>query len=110
MSCSGTPASPDFPLALAPARTFALESEVPMLHEKGLGLGGSLECALVFGDKGPLNNTGMRFPNEPARHKMLDFIGDMALLESLPWAHIRLFRPGHKLNYEIIKALLEVKR
>lgn len=94
---------------LAPARTFALESEVQLLLQQQKGLGGSLANALVIGDNGPLNPEGMRFPDEPARHKLVDLIGDLSLLGALPFAHIFIKRPGHKLNHALVKSLWSVR-
>lgn len=90
---------------LARARTFALQSEVEMIRAQGLGDGGSLQNAVVLGSQGPLNPEGLRFPNEPARHKMLDLIGDLFLLGALPYAHLDIKRPGHKLNHQLVKIL-----
>jgi UDP-3-O-[3-hydroxymyristoyl] N-acetylglucosamine deacetylase len=94
----------DFTTAIAPARTFALAAEVAALRAQGLARGGSLDCALVIGDGGPLNPDGMRFPDEPARHKLLDAIGDLSLLGGLPWARVVLFRPSHELNRALVAA------
>ncbi len=64
---------------IAPARTFGFLKEVEMLRQQGLALGGSLENAVVIGDTGVLNNA-LRFDDEFVRHKILDVIGDMALV------------------------------
>ena len=64
---------------IAPARTFGFLKEVEMLRQHGLALGGSLENAIVIGDTGVLNNA-LRFEDEFVRHKILDAIGDMALV------------------------------
>lgn len=90
---------------IALARTFAFETEVAQLHRAGLAKGGSLENAVILGRDGPINPEGLRFENEPARHKILDFIGDMSFLGALPHAHITLERPGHHLHHELVRAL-----
>ncbi|MBN2525759.1 MAG: UDP-3-O-[3-hydroxymyristoyl] N-acetylglucosamine deacetylase [Deltaproteobacteria bacterium] len=95
----------NFLLEVAPARTYVLEKEVTQLRNSGLALGGTLQNALVINDHGPLNSDGMRFPNEPARHKMLDLLGDLALLGAFPAAHLDVYHPGHKINHEIVRRL-----
>lgn len=65
---------------IAPARTFGFLKEVEYLHSKGLARGGSLDNVVVVGDEGVVNKEGLRFPDEFVRHKLLDFIGDMAML------------------------------
>ena len=101
------PSHDDFGTEIASARTFALESEVDAILKAGLGRGGSLDNALIIGVDGPVNSHGQRFFNEPARHKMLDLLGDLFLLGSWPWADIEIIRPGHKLTHSLIG---EIKR
>src|SRR3989442_1383082 len=67
---------------LAPARTFCLVQDVEAMRRQGLALGGSLSNAVVVGDDGILNGP-LRFPDEFVRHKLLDLIGDLALLGDL---------------------------
>ena len=98
-----TPTVDDFVEILAPARTFAMEDEVEQILASGLGLGGSLENALIIGNSGPLNPGGFRFDNEPVRHKMLDVIGDLALLGGLPLARLEIVRPGHQIMHELVR-------
>lgn len=105
MSFQIFPESVDFENEIAPARTFALAEDVCRLQAQGLARGGTLNNALVFDDHGPLNPEGLRFSDEPARHKMLDLIGDLSLLGALPLAHIHILRPGHALNHRIVQAL-----
>ena len=64
---------------IAPARTFGFLREVELLRKSGLALGGSLENAVVIGETGVLNNK-LRFEDEFVRHKILDAVGDLALL------------------------------
>jgi UDP-3-O-[3-hydroxymyristoyl] N-acetylglucosamine deacetylase len=90
---------------IAPARTFVFEHELKPLLDANLAKGGSPDNALVLSNRGPLNPGGLRFPDEPARHKLLDVIGDLFVLGGLPCAQIRLFRPGHHLNHEIARRL-----
>jgi UDP-3-O-[3-hydroxymyristoyl] N-acetylglucosamine deacetylase/3-hydroxyacyl-[acyl-carrier-protein] dehydratase len=90
---------------IAPARTFALESEIEMLRGAGLIKGGSLECAVVVGDNGPLNEDGMRFDDEPVRHKILDLIGDLTLFGARLKGHIIAMRSGHAVNVGMIRSV-----
>lgn len=100
------PFGPDgFATAVAPARTFGLAHQVDQLRASGLIQGGSLDNALVCGEEGWLNPP-LRFDNEPARHKMLDLMGDLSLLGSLPIAHIVAYKASHRLHGELAAALL----
>ncbi|MGG6241310.1 UDP-3-O-acyl-N-acetylglucosamine deacetylase [Nodosilinea sp. AN01ver1] len=94
-----------FATAVAPARTFGLAHQVDQLRASGLIQGGSLDNALVCGEEGWLNPP-LRFDNEPARHKMLDLIGDLSLLGSLPIAHIVAYKASHRLHGELAAALV----
>jgi UDP-3-O-acyl N-acetylglucosamine deacetylase len=85
-----------FARELAPARTFCFEDEVQTLLAAGLGAGGSLENALVLSERGP--SRPLRFPNEPARHKALDLLGDLALLGGRVCAHVIAVKAGHSLH------------
>ncbi len=67
----------DYGKEIAPARTFALEEELPMIRQAGLGKGLDESSALLLGQEGYMNVA--RFPDEPARHKLLDLIGDLYL-------------------------------
>ena len=91
---------------IAPARTFTFLKEVEMLRQKGLALGGSLENAIVVGETGVLNN-GLRFDDEFVRHKILDAIGDMALLGHPIIGHLVVHRGGHALHAEFAARVLE---
>lgn len=91
---------------IAPARTFGFLSELDELKSKGLALGASAKNAIVIGDKG--YNTPLRFPDELVRHKILDLIGDISILNSDIRAHIICVRSGHELNIELAKKLKEV--
>jgi len=90
---------------IAPARTFGYLDEVEALRARGLALGGSLENAVVFGPDGPL--VPLRFPDEPVRHKVLDLLGDFALLGFRLDAFVRAERSGHALHAQAVKTLRE---
>ncbi|KAA0265012.1 MAG: bifunctional UDP-3-O-[3-hydroxymyristoyl] N-acetylglucosamine deacetylase/3-hydroxyacyl-ACP dehydratase [Chlorobiota bacterium] len=120
----------EFVKDFAPARTFCFLSEVEMLANQGLIKGGDLENAVVIVDKGLeeneleelgdklgieekfvlgetgiLNNKQFRFRNEPVRHKLLDLIGDLALIGVPIKAQILAARPGHKANVEFARMI-----
>lgn len=90
---------------IAPARTFTFLKEVEMLRQQGLALGGSLENAVVIGDTGVLNNA-LRFEDEFVRHKILDLIGDMALVGHPIIGHLVAHRGGHAMHTEFAARLL----
>jgi len=91
---------------IAPARTFTFLKEVEILRQQGLALGGSLENAIVVGDTGILNNA-LRFDDEFVRHKILDVIGDMALVGHPVIGHLVAHRGGHALHTAFAAQVLE---
>jgi UDP-3-O-acyl-N-acetylglucosamine deacetylase len=97
-----TPAT--FASDLASCRTFILESEVAELRRQGLGSRTTAADLLVFGRYGPIDNR-LRYANEPARHKVLDLVGDLALLGADLSGHVVAYRSGHPLNVELVRAL-----
>lgn len=88
---------------IAAARTFAYLHEIETLWAKGLGRGGSLENALVFTQEGPMQP--LRWPNEAVRHKVLDLIGDLALLAMWPNFEVVAIKSGHELHASLVRAL-----
>ena len=99
-----------FAKELAPARTFCLESEVEELRRNGLIQGGSLANALVFGPNGPLNAEGLRLPDEPVRHKILDLVGDLALLGVPVQGHFISLCAGHTRTIRFTRTLSDLTR
>ncbi len=120
----------EFETEYAASRTFCFLSEVEALKEAGLAKGGTPDNALVIidkpwdekevkylkslfnhemevtkGDNGILNGTPVRFPNEFARHKALDIIGDLSLLGHPIKGHIMAARSGHKANIELVRKI-----
>jgi len=119
----------NFKNEIAPCRTFCFLHELEMLLDKNLIKGGDVNNAIVIVDKavddkvmarlqkifkkdkievkseGYLNNLELRFPNEPARHKLLDVIGDLALIGYPIKARIIANRPGHRTNIEFAKKI-----
>ena len=91
---------------IAPARTFGFLKEVEMLRQKGLAMGGSLDNAIVLGDTGVLNQT-LRFEDEFVRHKILDVIGDLALIGYPLIGHLVAHRGGHELHTSFAAKVLE---
>lgn len=124
----------EFEKDYASARTFCFLSEVEFLKEAGLIKGGDTSNALVFvdkkidqeeinriknlfddikgdvvlGDNGMLNNTPLRFENEAVRHKVLDLVGDLALLGVPIKGHVLAARSGHKHNVELVKKIKQI--
>jgi UDP-3-O-[3-hydroxymyristoyl] N-acetylglucosamine deacetylase / 3-hydroxyacyl-[acyl-carrier-protein] dehydratase len=119
----------EFKTEIAPCRTFCFLHELEMLLDNNLIKGGDINNAIVVVDKavtkeemtrlakafgrdkievkseGYLNNLELRFPNEPARHKLLDVIGDLALIGYPIKGHIMANRPGHSTNVEFAKKI-----
>ena len=92
---------------IAPCRTFALYREISYLIDKGLIRGGSLSNANIILGEAILTNGGLRFPNEMARHKVLDLIGDLALVGFPFNAHIISIRSGHATHVDLARLLGE---
>lgn len=90
---------------VARARTFGFLREVEYLHSKGLALGGSLDNAIVLDDCAILNKDGLRFADEFVRHKVLDFIGDMAMLDRPLQGRFVVSCSGHALNNEFLRTI-----
>lgn len=119
----------DFQTEIAPSRTFVFVREIQKLREAGLIKGGSLENAIVIYERelpqdeldviadelkvprqnakelGYLNSRKLVFPNEPARHKLLDIIGDMALIGKPIKGRLIAYRPGHKINNNLARLI-----
>ncbi len=93
-----------FEANIAPARTFVLEEEAAKLREAGLGSHLRHEDVLVFGKDGPIENR-LRFPDECARHKILDLIGDLSLFGRPVVGRIFARKSGHSLNHSLARAL-----
>jgi UDP-3-O-acyl N-acetylglucosamine deacetylase len=97
-----------FKREIAPARTLGFMEEYERLKKQGLALGASLENALVIGQDGYINPP--RFPDEIVRHKILDLLGDLALLGRPLKAAIKAVKSGHRLNIMLVRRLLENDR
>ena len=92
---------------IALARTFVFYEEVAPLMEKNLIRGGSLENAIVVRGDAVLSKEPLRFADEFARHKILDIIGDLALIGTRIRGHIIAVKPGHAVNAELARAIVK---
>jgi len=90
---------------ISSARTFGFEKDVDYLRAHGFALGGSLENAVVVGDKNILNKEGLRFEDEFVRHKMLDSIGDLYLAGKPIQGYFYGKKSGHFLNNQLLSKL-----
>jgi UDP-3-O-[3-hydroxymyristoyl] N-acetylglucosamine deacetylase/3-hydroxyacyl-[acyl-carrier-protein] dehydratase len=104
-SCRFTPEG--FEKNLAPARTFLLEAEAKMFQAKGIGKHLSPKDLLVINSDGPIKNS-YRFPNECARHKIVDLIGDIALIGRALKGRIVAYKSGHDLNQRLAEKLYKM--
>ena len=91
---------------LAPARTFGFEYELAQMRDMGLIRGASLDNAVCFDRAGVLNPGGLRFPDEPCRHKALDLIGDLALLGKPLLGHVIAERAGHAMHAALVARIM----
>src|SRR3954447_21347709 len=93
---------------IAPARTFVFYEDVKPLMDKGLIKGGSLENAVVVRGESVLSKEPVRFKEEFARHKILDIVGDLALLGRPIKGHVIAVKPGHGPNAELTRAVAKL--
>ena len=92
---------------IAPARTFGFADQIEQLKQAGLIKGGSLDNALVCDGQGWVNPP-LRFDNEPVRHKLLDLVGDLSLLGTIPQAHFLAYKASHKLHVELAQEIAKL--
>ncbi|HOS74444.1 MAG TPA: bifunctional UDP-3-O-[3-hydroxymyristoyl] N-acetylglucosamine deacetylase/3-hydroxyacyl-ACP dehydratase [Verrucomicrobiota bacterium] len=95
---------------LAHARTFCFYEEIAYLINHGLIKGGSLENAVVIRDDAVLTTEPLRYPDEFVRHKILDIVGDLALLGRPLRGHLVAVRPGHAANCELLRRIIAQMR
>ncbi len=103
-SCQLTPES--FEKNLAPARTFLLEAEAKQFRARGIGTHIGPRDILIINSDGPIKNS-FKFPNECARHKIVDLIGDLALVGRAVKGRIVAYKSGHSLNQQLVRKLYE---
>jgi len=96
--------------SIARARTFGFIYEVEAMRAAGLARGGSLENAVVLDGEGVINEEGTRFPNEFVAHKVLDLLGDLAILGTRLRGHVQVHRGGHDLHCRLLEAIIEAQR
>ena len=101
LSC--LPSEEVFVSSFAPARTYGFLRDLGTMRKNGLALGGSLDNAIVVGKRGTVN--GLRFKDEFVRHKVLDLIGDLALLGRPIHGHVIARNGGHALNFQLVVAI-----
>ncbi len=92
---------------LAFSRTFLLKEEADAMRAQGIGSRTSPRDLLIFGPSGPIDNN-LRFPEEPARHKMLDIVGDLSIFGRDLCGHVVAYKSGHRLNAELVRRLAHV--
>jgi len=100
----------DFVKEISRARTFGFLRDIQTLRENGLALGGSLDNAIVIDDFRILNEDGLRYKDEFVRHKILDFIGDLAILGCPVIGHFVVKKSGHALNHLLLKKLIHSEK
>ena len=100
---SWAPSERSFVEEFAPARTYGFLRDLGLMRKNGLARGGSLDNAIVLGNRGALN--GLRYDDEFVRHKILDLLGDLALLGRPIGAHVIARNGGHALNLELVLAI-----
>ncbi len=91
---------------VAPARTFGFLKDVQYMMANGLAKGGSLNNAIILGDDGVLNSSGLRFKDEFVRHKILDSMGDFSLIGFPIYGHILSNKAGHSTNLRFMRKLI----
>lgn len=91
---------------IAAARTFGFEGELAALRDMGLIRGASLENAVCFGSQTVMNPEGLRFPDEPCRHKLLDLVGDLALLGHAVVGRVVARQAGHAMHVALVERMM----
>ncbi len=100
-------ASGQYKRDIARARTFGFTKDVEMMRSRGLGLGGSMDNAIVVDDYRVLNSDGLRYDDEFVKHKILDAIGDLYVVGHPLLASYSAYKSGHALNNKLLRVLLE---
>jgi UDP-3-O-[3-hydroxymyristoyl] N-acetylglucosamine deacetylase len=100
----------DFIKEISKARTFGFLSDVQVLKEAGLAKGASLDNVIAIDEFRILNEDGLRYKDEFIRHKILDFLGDLAILGTPVIGHFVVHKSGHSLNLAMLKELIDNNR
>jgi len=96
----------EYAAGIAPARTFGFANELQQMRNMGLIRGASLDSAVCFEPDRVLNPGGLRFPDEPCRHKILDLIGDLALIGKPILGEVKAERAGHAMHYALVAKIM----
>lgn len=96
----------EYATEIAPARTFGFSGELEQMRNMGLIRGASLDSAVCFEPDGVLNPGGLRFADEPCRHKILDLIGDLALIGKPILGRVMAERAGHAMHYALVAKIM----
>ena len=96
----------DFVEEISRARTFGFLKDIQTMWENGLAMGGSLDNAIVIDEYRVLNEDGLRYHDEFVRHKILDFLGDLAILGCPVIGHFVVQKSGHLLNHQMLHKLM----
>jgi UDP-3-O-[3-hydroxymyristoyl] N-acetylglucosamine deacetylase len=102
-------ASGQYKRDIARARTFGFTKDVEVMRSRGLGLGASMDNAIVVDDYRVLNSDGLRYDDEFVKHKILDAIGDLYVVGHPLLAAYTAFKSGHAMNNQLLRALLAQK-
>ncbi len=94
-----------FATEIASARTFGFARDLEQLRDQGLALGGSMRNAILLDEHGVVNDEGLRYVDEFARHKILDCLGDLALAGAPIFGHLFVHKPGHRLNNALLREI-----
>ena len=105
MQCELTPEF--YASEIAPARTFGFNHELDAMRNMGLIRGASLENAVCFDPTNVMNPGGLRFPDECCRHKVLDLIGDLALIGKSLIGHVVAERAGHAMHAALVARIMQ---
>jgi len=97
----------NFITELAPAKTFCREVDIDNMRDAGLIKGGSVDNAVIYGDNGALND--VRFVDEPVRHKILDFVGDLYTMGCMSLGHFVIHSTGHEYTNKFLRYVLDAK-
>lgn len=107
-SFSYDPVKDDFTSLLAPARTFCMASDIPVMRRNGLALGGDESNAVIFGEDKVENRSGLRYSDEPVRHKLLDALGDLHLAGAPIIGRFEGNRSGHRMTNDLLRKAFSV--
>ncbi len=97
----------NFKRLISASRTFGFKNDLDQLRQQGLARGGSMQNAILIDGHDILNEGGLRHDNEFVRHKVLDIIGDFALIGMPIYGHLIAYKPGHEINNQLLHLMME---